>query len=597
MEKGTEFTGTKDDFLKSGWEQVIEQVEIKERHYYSSAFFKKSKSVEDDSISQIFELFAVLLFSSLNPDSQYEPFKNTDFFKDVHIKFFGEIVELITNHEIKSRVADFLWLRTKNYEMAEIAIDSYLASGKNLEDLENWTQIFNRFERAFQLASMLGKNKACYQKVLGEITGLIDRCDGDDPLYLSAELMRLLLERSEGDPEKYARFCEKLAVKALGQNDFRKAMKYFETQASWHFQIKDKDSARDSKIKVAETFEREAEFNLENRDTPYLMASQAIERAIEAYRRAGNSIEKIEELKLKLKEYQVKAVKELKPIPGASINISDHVINAQKAVSEKPFEEALKSLVLHFAPIDKSQIRQQVEENREKYIHQKLFPKKLYSSDGRSVAIQPAQGEEAVLVDMLEYASYNYATSSIGFIEPARSIIVLEHSARDYEFYDLLQNHPFIPGGREYISKGREYIIARGLNAGLNGDFLSAVHFLIPQIEESIRYVLIKTGIVPSSFEDKGIQEVYNLNRLLTSEKFTKKLEEIFGEDFIFDLRGVLIERFGGNLRNNMAHGLIGHNGFYSYASIYFWWLALRLYILPVLIKRDDEPGKVDSEA
>ena len=104
---------------------------------------------------------------------------------------------------------------------------------------------------------------------------------------------------------------------------------------------------------------------------------------------------------------------------------------------------------------------------------------------------------------------------------------------------------------------------------------------LIPQIEDSIRAVLIAHGIVPSSFYDSGVQDEYNLNKLLTNPKFAEPLKRIFGEDFIFELRGVLIERFGSNLRNDLAHGLIGHSAFYSSPAVYFWWLSLRFYLLP----------------
>jgi hypothetical protein len=42
-------------------------------------------------------------------------------------------------------------------------------------------------------------------------------------------------------------------------------------------------------------------------------------------------------------------------------------------------------------------------------------------------------------------------------------------------------------------------------------------------------------------------------------------------------LRGILIERFGYNLRNDMAHGLMDEGGFYDVSSIYLWWLSITL--------------------
>ena len=91
----------------------------------------------------------------------------------------------------------------------------------------------------------------------------------------------------------------------------------------------------------------------------------------------------------------------------------------------------------------------------------------------------------------------------------------------------------------------------RGLYAGIQGDMLAAVHFLIPQIEDSVRYILQQVGVITSSLDDDGTQEEYNLNKTLREQKFADPLAETLGDDFVFDLRGLLIEPFGANLRND----------------------------------------------
>lgn len=141
------------------------------------------------------------------------------------------------------------------------------------------------------------------------------------------------------------------------------------------------------------------------------------------------------------------------------------------------------------------------------------------------------------------------------------------------DFLPFLINNPL-------VSPGREYIIAQGLHAGLNYDFVTSTHLLIPQIEESLRYILIRFKIATASFDDNGIQNELNLNQFLKDEKFAGPLKKVFGEDFIFDLRGLLVERFSSNLRNDMAHGLIDYRSLFTVSPIYFWWLALRFYVV-----------------
>nr|WP_306469566.1 DUF4209 domain-containing protein [Oscillatoria laete-virens] len=99
------------------------------------------------------------------------------------------------------------------------------------------------------------------------------------------------------------------------------------------------------------------------------------------------------------------------------------------------------------------------------------------------------------------------------------------------------------------------------------------MHLLIPQIEASLRYVLQQNGVITSTLESDGIQKERDMNQLL----WMPELEEIFGADITFDLRGILIERFGHNMRNESAHGLMPEAGFYQPASVYLWWLILHL--------------------
>lgn len=69
------------------------------------------------------------------------------------------------------------------------------------------------------------------------------------------------------------------------------------------------------------------------------------------------------------------------------------------------------------------------------------------------------------------------------------------------------------------------------------------------------------------------IQQEKDLNTLL----WLPEMEEHFGPDITFDLRGFLVERFGFNLRNESAHGLMSENAFYQAGSVLLWALLIRL--------------------
>lgn len=90
---------------------------------------------------------------------------------------------------------------------------------------------------------------------------------------------------------------------------------------------------------------------------------------------------------------------------------------------------------------------------------------------------------------------------------------------------------------------------------------------------------MITSGLFKRSLPTLRIQDEKPLNDIL----YCSEVDEIFGEDLAFDLRGLLVERHGSNLRNRVAHGLISYEGFYSVEIPYFWWLTLRLCCIPII--------------
>jgi len=277
-----------------------------------------------------------------------------------------------------------------------------------------------------------------------------------------------------------------------------------------------------------------------------------------------------------LLQYQERSTCELRTV-STSIDLTEVAERAVQHVTGKPFLEAILSLVSVAKSPNVEKLRKQAENIRKKYVGQSLFPKIYLNAMGRVIARQPLNADESLIADMHTNANHSRSVCAQGVIEPARQAIISEHNPRVHDFVSILENNRLVPVGREII-------VARGLHAGLYGDFLSSAHLLIPQIESSLRFVLAQIGVITSAIDDDGVQDEYNINRMLSSETCTGPLTQLFGEDLMFDLRGLLVERFGANLRNTLAHGLIDHDVFYSADVCYCWWLGLRFYSLPTLV-------------
>jgi hypothetical protein len=232
---------TKVDFETSKWKEIIDQCERKECYYYAEALFKKAREaldVGDKKLQEIYSLIGGIASLNLNPESPSVPFGpmivmfNTrsaiiDDFSENHLEVLGEIVFDISDPEMKSRIADVLWVRKKGYRFAQIAIESYLESSKILEHPENWTQCADRIERAFRLSILLGSKTGYLEKVVNHIEAVLNKYDEKDPLFLSNKLMGFLIEVRKGNFQKYCDLSKKIAQESEKSGGYDRARTYW----------------------------------------------------------------------------------------------------------------------------------------------------------------------------------------------------------------------------------------------------------------------------------------------------------------------------------------------------------------------------------
>lgn len=101
-------------------------------------------------------------------------------------------------------------------------------------------------------------------------------------------------------------------------------------------------------------------------------------------------------------------------------------------------------------------------------------------------------------------------------------------------------------------------IIEAGLRAYLTGDWLVAIHLLVPQIEDTVRRLVAMSG---GQTMKKGRNDgmlLRNLDELLRDAG----AEHALGLDATFYLRVLLTDQRGWNVRNDVAHGITSMEGF-----------------------------------
>jgi hypothetical protein len=604
---------TEGDFKQTNWEGVLDSASERTCEMYAELYAQKAREAgeEGDTVAcQVFELIHHACSLVLNLDSPTEPLGRSfpfgprwggisvENFQDCHLLTLQAIVHEITDPELRARIADILWYhRIGSHQMAELAVRSYLESSEILQDPVDWPLCAKRIERALDLAAALGKKNQPFCDVIAHIERVLDKYQGEDPLFLSARLMEMLQGHGQGDPEKYCSIAEKAALRAETEESgikWHKARGYWTVKARWHRMQGDDEDARKCQLLVAQTFVKEAEDRVEQQAPgSYSLAAGDIQQAIECLRRVTGTKQCREALHKQLLRYEKKVVEEFKSY-SISIDVTQAAREAAERVEGKTLSEALLTLALMPSSPKVEELRERVQDFSRKYGLTYLPPMRQFSEDGRVVACRPSlYGSEedaawALRAEMLKQARSDQGLIAHAVIQPALAQIQMEHGVRVSDVLNLVQHSPFVPPGREYL-------YARGLHAGLNGDLVTAVHLLCPQVEHSVRVILERCDVRVSGLDDERVQEMHLLKANLNKPELT----QILGEDIVFDLQGLLVEPFGYNLRNRVAHGLMGIGEFYSLDALYLWWLVLRLCLAPLygrLYARPDS-GECDDSA
>ncbi len=550
---------------------------------YSCAFLRAAAETTDPGPRSVLTLLGTVTGFGLQADDHVHPFLPDGFMsvenlQDDNVALLHEMLPTIDDAELRARIADVVWVRARKHDAAEAAVVAYLESATSLEDPQSWHEYTDRVMRAARLAASLGHD-TLLATALGQIEGTLEKYDGEDPCLLSSTLMELLLDLRQGDPTRYAGIARKAANRAESEGAWDRARSYWNVAARWHRRASDKAREREALIAAAETHVKQADARSGGAAPSHLVAGHHLQSAIAALRKIGGAKARADELHRRLLETEERAIHEFKPITHRS-DITELVEAAMNHVKGKPLTDALIAFATVASPPRLDRLRATAGDALQRFPLQNLFHAVFLSDKGKVTArgssggsLDPPRDEAGLRPRMLRDAALYRNLTAQALVEPAREVIVGEHGLRITDFYAIARDSPLVPPGREMI-------FARGLLAGMHGDYLNATHLLMPQLEHALRYILDERGILTSSLDEEGIQEEFDLNKLLRSSEHAVALADVFGEETVFDLRGLLVERLGSNLRNMVAHGLLDFGQFYSSPACYFWWLTFRLCVI-----------------
>ena len=586
-----------DAFKDCGWEAVLQNLPHRGHASISEELHKAATEANNEGYearSRVLRLLAEvcsMMLSSDKPNDPFEPLiringsRSTipDDFTDSEIEFFAKIIDSIDSPMLKGRLADLVWLKghPRDVKFALAAIDSYL---QTLLDVDTWFgDGEDCWKRAISLCRMIGPTAGDrLNQIETSIINALSSATAEEKFFGHA-LADILTSSGLGESNStaVAEKLESLAEQFTEAGDFHLSGRFYNSAAKWFSRSGDDDKSIDMTVAEAETFVNEAAARLSSDSPSHGVAASFLEEAVQVYRNVPRTSrdrrgvdQRIQELRLRISEYGRRALDEMATVSGPSIDVSESIEQARKAVSDRPVLEALKAFAdLH--AISVRQLRESAMESLSRSPFLASIPKVMSSHDGRVIARTPgisgsvpSDYDEKEILSEMNRVHYGTRVGVVvqAVILPALDVLNLEHRLRETDLIDLARQSPIVPAGREVL-------FGKALAQGFSRDFASSIHLLAPQIEHMVRTPLKYAGVNTSHLGQDGIETENGLSALIDIPETTA----IFGEDLTYEIKALFCDQMGPNLRNNIAHGLLNDREAHSVDAIYAWWLGLKL--------------------
>ncbi len=488
---------------------------------------------------------------------------------DAHMAALEVLLPSIETLALRAKIADVLWHRStpRNVDHAREAVKAYSTIAERVFDLNTWVDSEQQLARAFRIAAQLGSGSPEFKSVRDLAQKFLTKLDGKDRLYYTERLIRRMLPYIEApEAEILLQRSIRISEDALSSRDFDRSRAYYDLGIQLALRADRGDAyVKQLRITRAETYVTEA-------------ACQGTEMARSFFLRSGRQAlldagaprERLAEVSQQLDESQRLSPSEMSVVStrqnaGVTPDIVRGVVNVPDPI------EAMWRLAALPIMQRASRARTLAEETLSKNVFAFGFGRRHISADGRQQGTSPGSlgstDREGAIRGAMRFNASHYRIGAVfSAIEPGRRQLLLQHEYTLPEIFDALRDRPLIPYG--HLLR-----FAKGIHAGLVGEFDIAIHILAPQLEHAMREILRHNGAIIYSTNSDGVQSLLSLENVLDHDVSRR----VLGDDFRFAIETTFSERLGANLRNEIAHGIINDVTSNSVDAIFGWWLILRL--------------------
>jgi hypothetical protein len=451
---------------------------------------------------------------------------------------------------LKARYADLEWdmshaiaSKSSDPEMARIAIDAYLASitqclRKEVNDR------FNAALRALDLGLMLGDQPRveaarrallelhkeavaaeqglwwiAYDRLIDDKrTGLTD----SERDQLVADLEGIVDRRADtSDPKVFDPHATEGAAKRL--------IKFYRKNG------KGEDAKRLSAV-IARAFEHFASLG------DAMVASAALQTSVNAYREAGMR-EESQRARVAMEEKIAKSRDEMKPIA------------IERTIPKETVEQFLESVVVGNIGTTFARIASEFLQGRkglDDQIKRMEETSPLAAHIPRSIV---GNRHVAAKVGSLADDPFGHLINQAAQMVGLSDFWLFHALTRAVEVHQITPYHFATWAGRTKLFDDLT-LITEGVTAWYDQDFVKAIHVLVPQIEVGLRSIVAHMGkpVTKPHPTIPGVSVAIGMGDML----YAKDVKGALGDDLTIHFLALYADPRGFNLRNDLAHGLLG---------------------------------------
>lgn len=506
-------------------------------------------------------------------------------FKGEQAAVFQNLLPEIAHPGLRARLAEMVWLNDrKAHEAARVAIMAYCEAANALLDGRLKDQFPDHgpasmeqlclVERALQIARMIGKR-------------------GQLPDQLTETAIRLYKDaKATMEPVPFARIAEQLLrfrvveasviagdAETVAKGSTRGATNPLAVKHVW-------DCAAHARELAGDT-EAARECRLKGIDQTIAMRGHVSGAAAEAHwlrtaiaelRGIPGTQDQREELRIEMRRLQERSVDEV-----GSFQIPLDLEEMRAGVTKIFGDFTLPMALGHFANLAQSRTIEELKQEAKGGIKDAPLFAMMggvhYDGEGKITAETegaPTEGEPSedwYKIRIAHNLRFCRHVTVAGKIDPGREAITTNFQLSEVNFRAIAAFSPFIPATHRRT-------FALGFARLMQGDFLSAAHLLIPQLENSVRYVLHSSSKDSSKIMPDMLQEDRPLSALI--DQFRPELEGIFSAPIILEIELLFTHNSGPALRHDFAHGKIPDGACYDIDVIYACWFIYRLACIPL---------------